>query len=166
MAEEDRKSRLAAMAARAGRSKNEEGTNDTQEVADDSNGNKERVVKFRNYAPKDESLDKEAGEPASKKMRQNDEIEQQEEKHSELERALMEANVDAAMATEDAGFTATQESGIHFIAAPKKVNWDLKRDVAKKMNRLERRTQKAVVELLRLRLEQEAENEVEDNDLD
>jgi hypothetical protein len=34
------------------------------------------------------------------------------------------------------------------------------------MNRLERRTQKAVVELLRLRLEQEAENEVEDNDLD
>ena len=79
----------------------------------------------------------------------------------------MEAKVDAAIAKQDAGISASQEaSGVHITAAPKKVNWDLKRDIAKKMNRLERRTQKAVVELLRLRLEQEAEREEEDNDLD
>jgi coiled-coil domain-containing protein 12 len=42
----------------------------------------------------------------------------------------------------------------------------LKRDIAKKINRLERRTQKAVVELLRQRLEEEAEKEAAEDDLD
>ena len=33
--------------------------------------------------------------------------------------------------------------------APKKPNWDLRRDVAKKMEKLERRTQRAMIELMR-----------------
>lgn len=161
---EDRKARLEALASRAGRSKNEDNT-DAQDLASDK-----KVVKFRNYAPKDDALDK-AKEPASKRLKHNDESDQiemdQPEEKSELEKALMEAKVDAAIAKQDAGISASQEaSGVHITAAPKKVNWDLKRDIAKKMNRLERRTQKAVVELLRLRLEQEAEREEEDNDLD
>ena len=32
--------------------------------------------------------------------------------------------------------------------APKKPNWDLRRDVAKKLEKLERRTQRAIIELL------------------
>ncbi len=32
--------------------------------------------------------------------------------------------------------------------APKKPNWDLRRDVAKKLEKLERRTQRAIVQLL------------------
>ena len=36
--------------------------------------------------------------------------------------------------------------------APKKSDWDLKRDVSKKMDKLERRTQKAIVHLIRDRL--------------
>ena len=36
--------------------------------------------------------------------------------------------------------------------APRKPEWDLKRDVAKKLERLERRTQKAIAELIRERL--------------
>lgn len=36
--------------------------------------------------------------------------------------------------------------------APRKPDWDLKRDVAKKLDRLERRTQKAIAELIRERL--------------
>ncbi len=32
--------------------------------------------------------------------------------------------------------------------APKKPNWDLRRDVAKKLEKLERRTQRAIVELM------------------
>ncbi|XP_011190442.2 coiled-coil domain-containing protein 12 [Zeugodacus cucurbitae] len=36
--------------------------------------------------------------------------------------------------------------------APRKPDWDLKRDVAKKLERLERRTQKAIAELIRDRL--------------
>ncbi|XP_035781742.1 coiled-coil domain-containing protein 12-like [Anopheles albimanus] len=36
--------------------------------------------------------------------------------------------------------------------APRKPDWDLKRDVTKKLERLERRTQKAIAELIRDRL--------------
>uniref|UniRef100_A0A1B6CSQ9 Cwf18 pre-mRNA splicing factor n=1 Tax=Clastoptera arizonana TaxID=38151 RepID=A0A1B6CSQ9_9HEMI len=36
--------------------------------------------------------------------------------------------------------------------APRKPDWDLKRDVAKKLERLERRTQRAIAELIRDRL--------------
>lgn len=36
--------------------------------------------------------------------------------------------------------------------APRKPDWDLKRDVAKKLDRLERRTQKTIAELIRERL--------------
>ena len=43
--------------------------------------------------------------------------------------------------------------------APKKANWDLKRDVQAKLDKLERRTQRALVEIMRdeerARLEQE-----------
>mmetsp|Transcript_19567 Transcript_19567/g.28879 ORF Transcript_19567/g.28879 Transcript_19567/m.28879 type:complete len:158 (+) Transcript_19567:87-560(+) len=155
---EDRKARLEALASRAGRSKDED-TTDARDLASDKK--EKKAVKFRNYAPKDDALDI-AEEPASKKLKQNDENDQiekdQPQEKSELEKALMEAKVDAAIAKQDAA--------VHITAAPKKVNWDLKRDIAKKMNRLERRTQKAVVELLRLRLEQEAEREEEENDLD
>jgi coiled-coil domain-containing protein 12 len=43
--------------------------------------------------------------------------------------------------------------------APKKVDWDLKRDIAKKLDKLERRTQRAVVELICERLQGEEEKE-------
>lgn len=36
--------------------------------------------------------------------------------------------------------------------APRKPDWDLKRDIAKKMEKLERQTQKAIAELIRERL--------------
>jgi coiled-coil domain-containing protein 12 len=36
--------------------------------------------------------------------------------------------------------------------APRKPDWDLKRDVAQKLQRLERRTQRAIAELIRERL--------------
>ena len=35
--------------------------------------------------------------------------------------------------------------------APRKPDWDLKRDVAKKLDKLERRTQRAIAELIRMR---------------
>jgi len=37
--------------------------------------------------------------------------------------------------------------------APKKPNWDLKRDIADKLERLERRTQRALVKIMRAELE-------------
>lgn len=50
-------------------------------------------------------------------------------------------------------------SGGQLNVAPRKPNWDLKRDVAKKVAKLNRLTQKAIVELLREKLAQEAEDE-------
>ncbi len=34
--------------------------------------------------------------------------------------------------------------------APRKVDWDLKRDVSKRMEKLERRTQRAIAQLIRM----------------
>jgi coiled-coil domain-containing protein 12 len=45
-----------------------------------------------------------------------------------------------------------------------KINWDLKRDMAGKLQKLERRTQRAIVELLRERLEQEAAQDDDDDE--
>ena len=51
--------------------------------------------------------------------------------------------------------------------APKKINWELKRDIRDKLNKLERRTQKAIVEVLKERLEHEAAEQADsDSDLD
>ncbi|KHJ83022.1 Cwf18 pre-mRNA splicing factor, partial [Oesophagostomum dentatum] len=36
--------------------------------------------------------------------------------------------------------------------APKKIDWDLKRDIEKKLQKLERRTQKCIAEMIRQRL--------------
>jgi len=48
--------------------------------------------------------------------------------------------------------------------APRKPNWDLKRDVAKKMEKLNRRTQLAIVELLKERIEREAAEASDDEE--
>lgn len=38
--------------------------------------------------------------------------------------------------------------------APRKVNWDLKRDIEEKLRKLDRRTQRAIVEIIRERMEE------------
>ena len=50
--------------------------------------------------------------------------------------------------------------------APRKPNWDLKRDVAKKMEKLNRRTQLAIVELIRERIAAEAQEGSDDGEGD
>jgi coiled-coil domain-containing protein 12 len=42
--------------------------------------------------------------------------------------------------------------------APRKPDWDVKRDVAEKLERLDRRTQKAIAELIRERLKKGQED--------
>lgn len=42
--------------------------------------------------------------------------------------------------------------------APKKPNWDLKRDVEKKLEKLDRKTQRAVYEVIRQRLQGDSES--------
>ena len=48
--------------------------------------------------------------------------------------------------------------------APKKRNWDLKRDLKPKLDKLDRRTQKAIVELLREKIAREEQEEEEEEE--
>ncbi|KAG6441503.1 hypothetical protein O3G_MSEX001817 [Manduca sexta] len=88
--------------------------------------------KFRSYKPQDESL--------------------QESKIDDAEPALIEEEVKELL---DAGKekVVLQDLDISSLA-PRKPDWDLKRDVAKKLEKLERRTQKAIAELIWERLKQ------------
>lgn len=47
--------------------------------------------------------------------------------------------------------------------APKKVDFDLKRAINKKLQKLEKRTQKAISELIRDRLKTQTENDIASN---
>merc|ERR1711862_343148 len=81
---------------------------------------------------------------------------------SELELALIEAKRQiAVMGKENNRNNNNHTLGKYDAAnlAPNKVNRDLKRDIEAKINKLERKTQKAIVELLRERLEREAAEE-------
>ena len=61
---------------------------------------------------------------------------------------------------------ATTQEPLHLV--PKKRNWDLKRDLAKRMAKLDRQTQDAIVELIRLRAQnhQDSGSASEDDDED
>jgi coiled-coil domain-containing protein 12 len=87
-----------------------------------------QMIRFRNYKPRDKML-----------------------KFFEMEPPKVEALI-----TEDEikkmGEPMATENGIMDIA-PKKANWDLKRDVARKLERLEKRTQRAIVDLIRDKVE-------------
>ncbi|CAD0197104.1 unnamed protein product [Chrysodeixis includens] len=88
--------------------------------------------KFRSYKPQDETL--------------------QEAKIDDAVPAAVEAEVKDLL---EAGKEkiVLQDLDISSLA-PRKPDWDLKRDVAKKLEKLERRTQKAIAELIWERLKQ------------
>lgn len=102
-----------------------------------ADGQPVKVIKFRNYVPKDDTL-KEKKMPNAKPLLVEDEVQ------GHLEKAKSSNIID--------------EIDLSNLA-PRKPDWDLKRDVAKKLDKLEKRTQRAIVELIRERLQ---ENESED----
>jgi coiled-coil domain-containing protein 12 len=169
---EDRKARLAALAAaRAASAAPKESTqSESAETLTKGGDDTKKQINFRNYVPKDETLDK--SEPPTKRKRVSDKSDgadndpsiPKEDVKTELELALEEAKADTAVLNEASQGQVSSEPVSSVVAAPKKANWDLKRDIVKKLNRLEKRTQKAIVDLLRERLEREAEEE--EGDLD
>jgi coiled-coil domain-containing protein 12 len=133
---DERKARLAALSAKAGRNKQPSVTNNYD-------SNQERnVVQFRNYTPSDPTLDITSDEPASKRIKATS------QEKSVLEKALEMAKAELPEIRGDEDVVA---------AAPKKINADLKREILPKLQKLERRTHKAIVALLRERLEREAD---------
>ncbi|XP_015708449.1 coiled-coil domain-containing protein 12 [Coturnix japonica] len=96
---------------------------------------KHREIILRNYDPEDEELKKRKLPPA-KPASVEDNVKDQ------LETAKPEPIIDEVDLTN---------------LAPRKPDWDLKRDVAKKMEKLEKRTQRAIAELIRERLKGQEE---------
>ena len=125
---EDRRKRLKLLKAR----KEAAGGGDTATGGGGGEDEDEEkpVVTFRNYTPNAEAL--------------------RENKLEGVQLPEVEAAVEEALAVGAAPLDAPLN------IAPKKPDWDLKRDVEKRMSKLHRRTQRAIVDLIRQRLEQEA----------
>jgi coiled-coil domain-containing protein 12 len=62
---------------------------------------------------------------------------------------LKEAVLPPAVAPDAFESVPTEKEEVRLDVAPKKPNWDLKRDITKKLEKLERRTQQAIVEMIR-----------------
>ena len=137
----DRRARLAALAAKAGRIQGAVLENEEQQPPENEIQQQESMSK----------KDADGSEPASKRSRLGELLSEDNDDENALERALIQAQNDASVVNIASGTEAI------LAAAPKKANWDLKRDIQQKVDKLERRTQKAIVELLKQRLEQQAE---------
>ncbi|KAI0934662.1 hypothetical protein AcW1_006111 [Taiwanofungus camphoratus] len=122
-ASEARKSRLIALRKRkAGE-------------ADESSDTQEPIIKHRTFDPESRTL---------KKHGPTDDVEMEDTVEKKVE-GLAEAII-----AEDAERRA-QDLDL-FNIAPKRPNWDLKREMEKKLARLERKTQEAIHTLIRQRL--------------
>jgi cwf18 pre-mRNA splicing factor len=180
---EERKARLAALAAKAGRTKpietEDPGSNDTSVP--------ERGVKFRNYTPIHSSLTSDRGggnesgdvdnnssvglrgvQPASKRLRPN-EVLGSTAQPSVLEAALAKARSEIQSNESSLPVHNGALSTPAHVMTPKKINADLKRKIQPQLDKLLHRTQKAIVALLKERLEKEAAAEAaldNANDLD
>lgn len=125
---DDRKTRLKALRKKRDQKASGEPQDDSSEPAE-----KKQILKFRNYTPRTDNLKEhklEAIEVPSEIL---------EKQTKEVEEIVAEAG-------------AQEQLNI----APKKANWDLKRNVEKKMEKLNRRTQRSIVEIIRTRIENEA----------
>ena len=180
----DRSARLAALAARAGRSQppiddvgggGGGGGGNDQAAPGDGDSSKRPTLSFRNYVPKDASLDDgtkispgdgATAPPTLDDLDGEDDIKLQtgkrrrtkDEKRTKTSSALELALARTSRESREAAGQNVGGGGWGSVTpvATRKVNWDLKRDVQRKIDKLERRTQRAIVELLRERLEREA----------
>lgn len=138
--EEDRKAKLAALRAKAKRKKaggeGGEGEGEVDGEGEGELGDDKRHIKFRNYQPYDASLGG-ADNPAPVPPATSG-------KHKEPEMSVIQKELEQFK---------TEELNV----VPKKPNWDLKSQVEGKLEKLKRRTQRAIVDMLREKMAKEAE---------
>ncbi|XP_063517314.1 coiled-coil domain-containing protein 12 isoform X14 [Pongo pygmaeus] len=103
---------------------------------EEEEGEKHRELRLRNYVPEDEDL-KKRRVPQAKPVAVEEKVKEQ------LEAAKPEPVI--------------EEVDLANLA-PRKPDWDLKRDVAKKLEKLKKRTQRAIAELIRERLKGQEDN--------
>ena len=105
------------------------------------------VLKLRNYVPveEDKAFDYVRVEAAKAASANFTELAQQKKVQGEEEDLVAEGGTVSRVAVPE----EDEVEGDVVRTANRKENWDLKRDVEKKLKRLERRTQQAMVELMR-----------------
>ncbi|KAL1239032.1 Coiled-coil domain-containing protein [Trichinella pseudospiralis] len=141
---EFRRKRLEEMKKMVKQDESESSNSENDEVADETVASKEeedtestakenteaKSLVFRNYMPVSENLKAVAREPAKP------------------EDVIEELRDDIEQATNDDN---SGEIDLNSLA-PRKIDWDLKRDLQLKLDKLERRTQKAIVQIISERL--------------
>ena len=144
---DDRKKRLAALRAKAGR---------MPASNDDTESDK----------PTEQSVHEEEDEsPAVTEPSRPGKDQHQNQQKSALQEALEKAKKDLELGGVAQIDPSSTNGNVPAIStnteltsmAPKKVNWDLKRNIQPKLDKLEKRTQKAIVQLLRERLAMEVD---------
>jgi len=97
-------------------------------------------IRFRNYSPKDPSL------------------------AQYYTKGVTVSSIPKEIA-ENLKKLATEEPDWSSISlAPKKINWDLKRDILKRAEKLDNRTQRAIIEMMREKLQQSEKNSINPKD--
>eukprot|EP01138_Halocafeteria_seosinensis_P009434 gb/GECG01009642.1/.p1 GENE.gb/GECG01009642.1/~~gb/GECG01009642.1/.p1 ORF type:complete len:147 (+),score=35.09 gb/GECG01009642.1/:1-441(+) len=134
-------------------------------------------LRFRNYQPKHDDLStytaqsREApSREVQKKITQQDQHRVQQQHQQEHLKAS--GNQKAAAANADffqgqaqyqgdalEGAGGDKEDDPNITIAPKKENWDLKREIKPKLDRMEKQTQTAIAELVRERVENEVKED-------
>ncbi|RHZ69486.1 hypothetical protein Glove_283g48 [Diversispora epigaea] len=139
-ASKQRKERLEALRKRKLES---EDANTTTTTTEENDNNTEKKLKFRNYTPINEEIIK-----ATEKIHiaTPDDLGETLEKQANKLTKEVEA-ADEAKRAEEVDL---------FNLAPKNPNWDLKRDVEKKLEKLNKRTQDSISKLIRIRLQNES----------
>jgi hypothetical protein len=121
----------------------ESGEGDSSDSDSSDDDNKKVKIKFRNYNPMDKKL---------KNLRvKNPPRRDQGWLMAELKEILSCA-------------LKTQDTSVDII--PKKANWDLKRDIAPQMEILKQKTQRAILELMRAKAEEQEREQAEESSSD
>ena len=123
-----------------------------------ADNDQKKRIKFRNYAPIDHTTTKSTGQKKDKTDNTDSETIQTKIINPESETSRVELDI----LTRELALNATDELNI----VPKKPNWDLKNQISKSLEKLQRRTQKSIVEILQAKLDNEQNTDVEEEDDD
>lgn len=107
---------------------------------------KDQVIRFKNYKPYDSSLTVKG--PVASEESQNS---------TEVTTSATRPETDIIK------IELAQYNEEELNVVPKKANWDLKSQIDEKLNRLKRKTQRAIVDILREKLAERSDDEENDD---
>lgn len=118
---------------------------DTDGAAPDTNVD-DPVLKFRNYSVKDDRITHEKQAAANPPKYEQPVVEQDGDVEGEVTSKQMDVLQVGEVRVVTLLYSLSQE--LLLSVAPKKPNWDLRRDVEPKLAKLERRTQRAMITIM------------------